>query len=646
MPSESEYVPGDTSSSSSSTPAVLSTAPSAVTSSEPSTVPSTSQEAGTSLSSKRRSYNRKENKLRKVQGLPYVTRAGVQQSAKVFSPVTDCCKAQCFKNIAVEKQKALFDAFYSETNLNSQNQILKSGMSISPKKSTRINKEKPSGSVVRNRNVSVNYKISIADNKKIKVCKNFYTKLYGVTRAKIDVIVQKSVKNLFGFVGEDRRGKSEPFNKLKEDERQDILQHINSFPLYESHYSRRHTKRKYLQEGLNIKKMFELYVEARKELNTKVVSYDTYRKIFQSTGYRFKLPKIDTCQKCDEYNLKLKQKNLSDEERKEIECIYEQHKALADDAYTKKDLDKQLAKSDKEKRVLVFDLQQCLPTPAISANIVFYKRLLWVYNLTVRDCSKSETDCFMWHEAIAGRGSDQIASCLYKKISCLPESVKHVITYSDTCAGQNRNLNMTAMLCWAMQKHPHLEYIDQKFLIPGHTHLECDADHARIERAKKTSEMKIMVPRDWFNFVRTVRGKIPMQVHVMESDDFKQFSHIYKAFLTRRKKDVNNDPIKWLQIRWLRVTKSFGHIYFKYDLDETTPFKEMDFTRKIRGPNLKNFQIPNTYDDCNYINPEKKKDLISILNLIDSDCHEFYKKLKVKSDAGYNYLSEDDDLDE
>lgn len=49
-----------------------------------------------------------------------------------------------------------------------------------------------------------------------------------------------------------------------------------------------------------------------------------------------------------------------------------------------------------------------------------------------------------------------------------------------------------------------LEIINQKFLQPGHTHLEADTIHAAIEREKKKISMKIDLPRDWANLIRSV----------------------------------------------------------------------------------------------------------------------------------------------
>lgn len=108
-----------------------------------------------------------------------------------------------------------------------------------------------------------------------------------------------------------------------------------------------------------------------------------------------------------------------------------------------------------EKTVLAFYLQQGLSAPHLSTNIAYYKRMLSTYNLTIRDStSESVTECFMWYEAVGGRGSDQIASCLYKKLRRIPDYVSHVTTYSDTTGRQNRNNNMASMFSLIIKQKP------------------------------------------------------------------------------------------------------------------------------------------------------------------------------------------------
>lgn len=82
-----------------------------------------------------------------------------------------------------------------------------------------------------------------------------------------------------------------------------------------------------------------------------------------------------------------------------------------------------------------------------------------------------------------------VGSCVYKYLLNLSSNIQHVTMYSDTCGGQNKNSYVAVMCLVALQNNKNLRTIDHKFLIPGHTHMECDTDHSVIEQKKKKSTM-------------------------------------------------------------------------------------------------------------------------------------------------------------
>ena len=273
----------------------------------------------------------------------------------------------------------------------------------------------------------------------------------------------------------DRRGKHIPANKLSDDKLQEITDHINSFPAYESRYTRQISERKYLQSDLTLNKMYSLYCEKF----TNPVSISKYGSIFKTMNLKFKPPHADTCHKCDIFKVKIDL--ASEDELETIKREQSEHQNAADLGYKSKANDKAASKANSTLKVLTFDLQQCLPTPYLRTSISFYKRSLWTFNFTVHDCTLGQPFCYMWHEALARRGGNEVASCLLEHIQYLPDTVKQLIMYSDNCAGQNKNKFVATMFMIAASSFSNLEFIDHKILTVGHTHNKCDVDHSIIE---------------------------------------------------------------------------------------------------------------------------------------------------------------------
>lgn len=234
-----------------------------------------------------------------------------------------------------------------------------------------------------------------------------------------------------------------------------VQKHISSFPTYESHYTRRTNDTKYLPAHLNLTKMYKLYRSETHEPVCRTI----YEREFKKTKLKFKLRKADTCHKCDVFKMKIEMETNDEKKEKLIEDR-DYHVKSADDAYNTKRVDKEKSKLDPSIICQTFDLQQCLPTPFLETSVAFYKRLYWTYNLSTHNLATGQASCYLWHEAIARRGANEIASCIYKELLNLPNNVETIILYSDSCAGQNKNSYLSAMFFTVLTNKTSIQQIN------------------------------------------------------------------------------------------------------------------------------------------------------------------------------------------
>lgn len=87
------------------------------------------------------------------------------------------------------------------------------------------------------------------------------------------------------------------------------------------------------------------------------------------------------------------------------------------------------------------------------------------------------------HVYVAKRGSDEIASVIYKHFKKNPPSTEHLIVYTDNFSGQNKNWVLISL--WQQLVNEEIfKSIEYRYLVVGHTHLPSDRDFAVIEKFK------------------------------------------------------------------------------------------------------------------------------------------------------------------
>ena len=505
-------------------------------------------------------WKRNIRKQLKLRGQQYKNSRGQNIEAKT-PKVIDCtkCKLKCTDRISTEERQTVFQTFYSLENYERQKDYVCRHMEV---KSTRTYLDDHGQPVMKKRNVERKFFFTIL-GQKVRVCKRFFQATLSAGQSYIEHALSNCSDGT--FTGDDQRRKNESINKIPVIMRDRVRKHIESFPAVESHYCRKDTRRKFLDSTLNVNRMYKMYVDECENDDAAPVSCSLYRHIFnREYNLSFHHPKKDQCLVCNIYHDE-KRRNTLTEER---EAEYKEHMERKVEARTEKATDKKIAQdSDGMIHVATFDMEAVLPTPFDKTSQTYYKRKLSVYNLSVFALADKKATCYVWNESEGQRGSNEVGTCLYQHIQSLPQCVEHVILYSDTCGGQNRNQFITAALHHAAQNTPNIKTIDQNFFERGHSQMECDSMHACIERSRRG--VRIHHPDQWITVMQCARDADPYTVVALEHDSFYDFKKLAKSTLRNVKLDIKNRRVNWLKIKWIRVTKAdTDTIYFKYRMKE------------------------------------------------------------------------------
>ena len=109
-----------------------------------------------------------------------------------------------------------------------------------------------------------------------------------------------------------------------------------------------------------------------------------YRKVFnEEYNLTFKIPSSDTCSTCDALQSTILHGET--DAKKEAKILKDNHLKKSEMATSTLKNDTEVAKLDKTKCCIIFDLQKTMPTPHLQTNKVFYMRQLWTYNLGIHD---------------------------------------------------------------------------------------------------------------------------------------------------------------------------------------------------------------------------------------------------------------------
>lgn len=575
-------------------------------------------------------WQKEESKLLRNSGKPYyvvkkVTDAdGIvsnkkvrKEGRKLLPPCAENCRYRCTKQFTSEDRLSIFNDYWNMADLQRQRDFI-AGHAKSIKHKYR-NTE-----CVRRLNVAY-YLFCKGRDEDTRVCQKFFSSTLGVSTRVLRTVEDKRNSDT-KIISTDFRGKHNNHTKVSDNIKDRIRMHIRSIPRIPSHYCRAQSSREYIDGSKNISELYRDYTETCKKENVEFGNYQMYYTIFTK---EFNLasfaPKKDQCELCKRYDVS------TGEDKLNLQDQYQQHILEKDLSRREKENDKN--NTDSNSVVAVYDLQATLPCPQGDVSTFYYVSKLNLFNFTIYNMKNKHGDCFFWHEGEAGRGANEIGSCVWRFLDRVNQESNDpidVIFYSDNCGGQNKNKSTIFMYHKAVNYFKNINSITHKYLIVGHTMNEGDNVHACIERAIKNARKSgpIYVPDQFTFLIRNAKKKgTAYSVHEINHEDFYDFS----SDTIEISKTETNENFKITQVKILRVEKARPfELLYKYSYGELN-FSHLKMT--INGQRKKTRKtevgLKRAYTTKKGIKPSLKNGLINLVrkNVIPKNYAPFYESL-------------------
>lgn len=374
-------------------------------------------------------------------------------------------------------------------------------------------------------------------------------------------------------------------------------------------------------------KLYRAFKEAYPD--DKKITLRYYQRVFESDFPIFHL-RVDTCKTCDRLNIISKQRTSAGKEAAEELRAHHTEVSHSFDSVKRDFAASVLPISDA--CTITMDLQKVFPLPKLTHSNMYYSRQLSCYNFGIHVADSNTGIMLVWHEGVAKRGANEIASCLLHALNSgeLATSKRTLIVYSDNCAGQLKN-QMLIYLYFYLIRLGFFDIIEHKFLVSGHSFSASDRDFALIEKTAKRS--KLHVVDDVIQVLKKARlsevkkdasQARPFRVIDLSEKPVFDFSSCAKAFF-------NTTSLQISKCAWIRVEKSdFSSVLTtKKTYDSNENFLKVPILKK--GVTVKNFKknIMNVsaITEIPKISAEKLKDLSKCMGFLPEEKRKFYEDI-------------------
>ena len=392
--------------------------------------------------------------------------------------------------------------------------------------------------------------------------------------------------------------------------------HIQSFMCKASHYARKDSPgRKYLPSDLNIKKMRDLF----NEMNHRQVTYSLYRSVFGSDfNLGFGRPSTDKCSTCEQFKLRVKDPALSEEDSRVIAAEFIIHRRRSRKFY---DL---LNEVPDDSVTFCFDVMENLVLPKTPIGQAYYSRQLYMYVFAVvlhrgRGMPQAKEDVYFytWLESEARKDSNTISSAVFhclRERDDLLQTISSVRLFSDSCYGQNKNINLLSMLCAFQHNNQHLS-LSHYFPIRGHSFLPADRAFGRVEQEIRKKET-IVLPEEYCAILQN-HGTVFRYGKDWNCLDFKSEA----SRLLKQKRSFNISEAKILSIDngKVNVKNSYSGLFEQHSLLK-------------KGRQWGQF-MPKDMGDVNCVKPAKESDVLKLLGEmgVADEVSNHYRELMTKN---------------
>lgn len=548
------------------------------------------------------------------------------------------CRCKCFGKLSDKEKHDIFTSFASLKDHETQNVYLRGCVSVTP--GDRI-RRRPRKQPSKERN-SFSYSVTVQE-RSITVCKAAFLGLHGIKMSRM----KKKVLNFTTEIS-DKRGKHENHAKINDDVRNRIREHIRQFPARESHYSRaKNTHKKYLDSTLSVAEMHRIFIRENPDL-AEACKYWLYQNIFNyEFNIAFGFPRSDICDTCEKQHAQIKAAELAGDKNlvNKLKVENEVHVRKADVFTVQINEDTECARQSGDMAVIAIDFEKNLPLPLTGIGQEYYKRQLWIHNFCIHDCVNDSATMYLYSEHFAGKGPNDVISCLDHYISELPQNIKKISIFADNCFSQNKNKYLFAYLEKTVHTCVSIQEIHIKFPLPGHSRMPCDRDFGRIEKKRRKKD-KAILPSDWVTLIKTTDQQKPFKTVFVEhplTDDMRpDGTPIVRVKDYKKALDPIVRPITGIsEFRGAKFEKGKQPLARKsMTVDCSEPISILKRGQKLQA--LKQLRLTQAYVDFLPIKTAKYQDIRALLEHVSLPPQAtFYDNLR-----GLDRFEDDEDEDE